>query len=149
MYVIPVQWYTNWATKPSGSLLCCCNRPVFFEALVLEMLITVIWSFTRSLMIMICIYFTRRYPDTPCISQTLSVTFSDSHTQSVLDAVSSIGDVSMTGSLQIAELVEHPGAILVQWFDEVMFLCIHLRIQERWMFDLWQGSMCCVLGCDS
>ena len=82
-------------------------------------------------MIMICIYFTHRYPDTPCISQTLSVTFSDSHTQSVLDAVSSIGDVSMTGSLQIAELVEHPGAILVQWFDEVMFLCIHLRIQER------------------
>lgn len=59
-----------------------------------------------------------RYPDTPCISQTLSVTFSDSHTQSVLDAVNSIGEVSMTGSLQIAELVEHPGAIMVQWFDE-------------------------------
>ena len=31
----------------------------------------------------------------------------------------------MTGSLQIAELVEHPGAILVQWFDEVMFLHFH------------------------
>ena len=25
----------------------------------------------------------------------------------------------MTGSLQIAELVEQPGAILVQWYDEV------------------------------
>ena len=82
-------------------------------------------SLSRSIVITICIYFTHRYPDTPCISQTLSVTFSDSHTQSVLDAVNSIGEVSMTGSLQIAELVEHPGAILVQWFDEVMFLCLH------------------------
>ena len=78
---------------------------------------------------MVCICLTYRYPDTPCISQTLSVTFSDSHTQSVLDAVNSIGEVSMTGSLQIAELVEHPGAILVQWFDEVMFLCFHSWIQ--------------------
>lgn len=60
-----------------------------------------------------------RYPDAPCISQTLSVTFSDSHTQSLRDAVSLIGEVSMTGSLQIAELVEQPGAILVQWYDEV------------------------------
>lgn len=59
-----------------------------------------------------------RYPDAPCISQTLSVTFSDSHTQSLRDAVSLIGEVSMTGSLQIAELVEQPGAILVQWYDE-------------------------------
>jgi len=59
-----------------------------------------------------------RYPDTPCISQTLSVTFSDSHTQSVIDAVKSFGEVSMTGSLQISELLEQPGAILVQWYDE-------------------------------
>ena len=63
-----------------------------------------------------------RVPDTPCISQTLSVTFSDSHTQSVIDAISTIGDVSMTGSLQIAELLEQPGAILVQWYDEVLVL---------------------------
>ena len=70
-------------------------------------------------MLMIFIRFMCRYPDTPCISQTLSVTFSESHTQSVIDAVNSIGEISMTGSLQIAELVEHPGAILVQWFDEV------------------------------
>ena len=26
----------------------------------------------------------------------------------------------MTGSLQIADLIEQPGAILVQWYDEVM-----------------------------
>ncbi|KAJ7362052.1 Cytokine receptor-like factor 3 [Desmophyllum pertusum] len=61
---------------------------------------------------------TTRYPDTPCISQTLSVAFSDSHTQSVIDAVNSVGEISMTGSLQVAELLEHPGAILVQWYDE-------------------------------
>lgn len=71
------------------------------------------------------ICFMCRYADTPCISQTLSVTFSESHTQSVIDAVNSLGEVSMTGSLQIAELVEHPGAILVQWFDEVRFLKFH------------------------
>ncbi|KAJ7375636.1 Cytokine receptor-like factor 3 [Desmophyllum pertusum] len=59
-----------------------------------------------------------RYPDTPCISQTLSVAFSDSHTQSVIDAINSVGEISMTGSLQVAELLEHPGAILVQWYDE-------------------------------
>lgn len=59
-----------------------------------------------------------RYPDTPCISQTLSVTFSESHTQSVLDAVNSLGEMSMTGTLQITELLEQPGAILVQWYDE-------------------------------
>lgn len=60
-----------------------------------------------------------RYPDTPCISQTLSVTFSESNTHSVVDAISSLGELSMTGTLQIAELMEHPGAILVQWYDEV------------------------------
>ena len=65
---------------------------------------------------------THRYPDMPCISQTLSVTFSDSHTQSVIDAVKSFGEVSMTGSLQISELLEQPGAILVQWYDEVRLL---------------------------
>lgn len=59
-----------------------------------------------------------RYPDTPCISQTLSVTFSESNTHSVVDAISSLGELSMTGTLQIAELMEHPGAILVQWYDE-------------------------------
>ena len=80
---------------------------------------------STSLILMICTHFTCRYPDTPCISQTLSVSFSDSHTQSVLDAVNSLGEVFMTGSLQIAALVEHPGAILVQWFDEVMFLQFH------------------------
>ena len=60
-----------------------------------------------------------RYPDTPCVSQTLSVIFSESHSQSVIDAVNSLGELSMTGTLQIAELTEQPGAILVQWFDEV------------------------------
>lgn len=60
----------------------------------------------------------RRFPDTPCVSQTLSVKFSESNTQSVIDAISSLGEVSMTGSLQIADLVEQPGAILVQWYDE-------------------------------
>ena len=60
-----------------------------------------------------------RYPDTPCISQTLSVVFSESHSQSVVDAVNSLGELSMTGTLQIAELTEQPGAILVQWYDEV------------------------------
>lgn len=59
-----------------------------------------------------------RYPDTPCISQTLSVAFSDGHTQILIDAINSIGEVSMTGSLQIAELLEQPGGILVQWYDE-------------------------------
>lgn len=71
------------------------------------------------------IIFARRYPDTPCISQTLSVAFSDSHTQSVIDAVNSVGEISMTGSLQVAELLEHPGAILVQWYDEVKYLQFH------------------------
>ena len=60
-----------------------------------------------------------RYPDTPCVSQTLSVTLSESNTQFVIDAISSLGEVSMTGSLQIADLAEQPGAILVQWYDEV------------------------------
>lgn len=59
-----------------------------------------------------------RYPDTPCISQTLSVMFSESHTQSVLEAVNSLGEMSMTGTLQVTELSEQPGAILVQWYDE-------------------------------
>ncbi|XP_068761920.1 cytokine receptor-like factor 3 [Montipora capricornis] len=59
-----------------------------------------------------------RYPDTPCVSQTLTVKFSENNTQSVIDAVSSLGELSMTGSLQIADLIEQPGAILVQWYDE-------------------------------
>ena len=45
--------------------------------------------------------------------------FSESHTQSVLEAVSSLGEMSMTGTLQVTELLEQPGAILVQWYDEV------------------------------
>ena len=76
-------------------------------------------GFPRHLIVITSFQTHLSYPDAPCISQTLSVTFSDSHTQSLRDAVSLIGEVSMTGSLQIAELVEQPGAILVQWYDEV------------------------------
>ena len=75
-----------------------------------------------------------RFPDTPCVSQTLSVKFSESNTQSVIDAISSLGEVSMTGSLQIADLVEQPGAILVQWYDEVItifFLIIIIRYNNN------------------
>ena len=63
-----------------------------------------------------------RYPDVPCVSQTLSVTFTEAQRKSFIDSISLFGEVSMTGSLQIVELTEQPGGILVQWDDEVQFI---------------------------
>ena len=36
----------------------------------------------------------------------------------------------MTGSLQIVDLVEQPGAILVQWYDEVMTISILIFVVD-------------------
>ncbi|EDO36959.1 predicted protein [Nematostella vectensis] len=58
-----------------------------------------------------------RYPDIPCLSHTLSVSFGDT-TQPLIDIVKLIGEVSMTGSLQIVDMTEQPGGMLVQWDDE-------------------------------
>ena len=75
----------------------------------------------RMLFILLCFFFIfSRYPDLPCISQTLSVTFEDTHHKALLDGIHIVGDISMTGSLQIVELQEQPGAILVRW-DEVLY----------------------------
>ncbi|KXJ28571.1 cytokine receptor-like factor 3 [Exaiptasia diaphana] len=54
-----------------------------------------------------------RYPNMPCISQTLSVTFEENH----IECVNHIGEISMTGSLQIVTLAEQPGGMLVEWDD--------------------------------
>lgn len=56
----------------------------------------------------------------PCISQTLSVTFEESF-QQVIDCVNHIGEISMTGSLQIVGMAEQPGGILVEWDDVRLF----------------------------
>lgn len=49
----------------------------------------------------------------PCISQTLSVTFEENY----VECVNHIGEISMTGSLQIVTLAEQPGGMLVEWDD--------------------------------
>ena len=67
-----------------------------------------------------------RYPDVPCVSHTLSVTFEDTHRQAVIDAINTIGEISMTGSLQIVDLLEQPGAILVRWDEEVRYGSLYM-----------------------
>lgn len=54
----------------------------------------------------------------PCVAQNLSVSIEDSEVGNIIESIQSLGDVRMLGSLQIVELVEQAGGILVQW-DEV------------------------------
>jgi hypothetical protein len=54
----------------------------------------------------------------PCVAQNLSVSVEDSEVSNIVETLQRLGDVQMLGSLQIVELVEQPGGILVQW-DEV------------------------------
>ena len=58
------------------------------------------------------------YPDMPCVAQNLSVSIEDSEVSNIIESVQSLGEVQMLGSLQIVELQEQAGGILVQW-DEV------------------------------
>ena len=64
------------------------------------------------------LFFFKSYPDIPCVAQNLSVTFEDSEIDNIIGSAQSLGEVRMLGSLQIVELVEQTGGILVQW-DEV------------------------------
>ncbi|XP_031563814.1 cytokine receptor-like factor 3 [Actinia tenebrosa] len=57
-----------------------------------------------------------RYPSVPCISQTLSVTFEESP-EAFIETINHLGEISMTGSLQIVELTERPGGMHVEWDD--------------------------------
>ena len=52
------------------------------------------------------------------MAQNLSVSVEDSEVSNIVETLQRLGDVQMLGSLQIVELVEQPGGILVQW-DEV------------------------------
>lgn len=54
----------------------------------------------------------------PCAAQNLSVSVEDTEVSNIIESVQRLGDVQMLGSLQIVELVEQAGGILVQW-DEV------------------------------
>ena len=54
----------------------------------------------------------------PCVAQNLSVSIEDSEVSNIIESVQTLGEVQMLGSLQIVELVEQAGGILVQW-DEV------------------------------
>ena len=56
--------------------------------------------------------------DMPCAAQNLSVSIEDSEVNNIIESIQSLGDVQMLGSLQIVELTEQAGGILVQW-DEV------------------------------
>ena len=56
--------------------------------------------------------------DVPCPSLSISVMLHETRLHSGIETVKESLDVSMTGSLQILECVEMPGAILVKW-DEV------------------------------
>ena len=58
------------------------------------------------------------YADTPCVAQNLSVAFEDSEIDNIIDVAHRLGEVKMLGTLQIVDLVEQAGSILVQW-DEV------------------------------
>lgn len=58
------------------------------------------------------------YPDMPCVAQNLSVNIEESEMNSIIESIQSLGEVRMLGSLQIIELQEQAGGILVQW-DEV------------------------------
>ena len=56
------------------------------------------------------------------MAQNLSVSIEDSEVSNIVESIQSLGDVQMLGSLQIVELTEQAGGILVQW-DEV---CINM-----------------------
>ena len=58
-------------------------------------------------------------PDMPCVAQNLSVSIEDSEISNIIESVQTLGEVQMLGSLQIVELVEQAGGILVQW-DETL-----------------------------
>ena len=48
------------------------------------------------------------------------VSVEDSEVKNIVESVQRLGEVQMLGSLQIVELVEQAGGILVQW-DEVKY----------------------------